>query len=73
MDLIRWRWMLALLLHCYAHGVFSSRAIERATYDDIGVRYITGDTHPDHDTVCKFRRENRELIKVAFRFVAQKI
>lgn len=43
--------MLALLIYCYANGIFSSRRIERATYRDIAVRYLTGDTHPDHDTI----------------------
>ena len=47
------RMMLALLIYCYANGIFSSRRIERATYRDIGVRYVTANTHPDHDTVCK--------------------
>jgi hypothetical protein len=27
------------------------------------VRYLTGDTHPDHDTICAFRRENAEAVK----------
>lgn len=56
------RMMLALLIYCYSNGVFGSRRIERATYRDIGARYITADTHPDHDTICKFRRENFEAI-----------
>lgn len=60
------RMMLALLIHCYANRLFSSRRIERATYRDIAVRYITGDTHPDHDTIAKFRRENGALIKSCF-------
>jgi transposase len=47
---------LALLIHCYANGIFSSRSIERATYRDIAVRYLTGNTHPDHDTTCACRR-----------------
>jgi len=50
--------MLSLLVYCYANGIFSSRRIERATYRDIAVRYLTGDTHPDHDTICAFRRDN---------------
>ena len=32
------RTMLALLVYCYANGIFSSRRIERTTYRDIGVR-----------------------------------
>ena len=60
------RMMLALLIYCYANGIFSSRRIERATYRDIGVRYVTANTHPDHDTVCKFRRENLEAVHESF-------
>src|SRR4030042_1974564 len=60
------RMMLALLIYCYASGVFGSRRIERATYRDLAVRYLTGDTHPDHDTICMFRRANGEVIKEAF-------
>ena len=55
------RMLLALLLYCYATGMFSSRRIEQATFDSVPVRMISGDTHPDHDTICTFRRENRAL------------
>ena len=58
--------MLGLLIYCYAQGIFSSRQIERATHQNISVRYLTGNTHPDHDTVAKFRRENAALIRSAF-------
>jgi len=60
------RMMLALVIYCYANGVFGSRRIERATYRDVAVRYLTGDTHPDHDSICKFRRENGPAVKQAF-------
>ena len=52
------RMMLALLIYCYANGIFGSRRIERATYRDVGVRFVSANTHPDHDTICAFRREN---------------
>ena len=58
--------MLALLIYCYANGIFSSRRIERATYRDIGVRFITANCHPDHDTICAFRRENLAAIAESF-------
>ena len=48
--------MLALLIDCYANGIFSSRRVERVTHRDIAVRYLTGNTHPDHDTTCACRR-----------------
>jgi len=60
------RMMLGLLIYCYSHGMFGSRRIERATYRDVGVRLLSGDTHPDHDTICKFRRENAEAFSAAF-------
>ena len=52
------RMMLALLIYCYANGIFSSRRIERATHRDIGVRFVAANTHPDHDTIATFRRQN---------------
>ncbi len=63
--------MLGLLIYCYANGIFSSRRIERATYRDVAVRYLTGDTHPDHDTICTFRRENFDAVGEAFLQVLQ--
>src|SRR6185503_13051139 len=58
--------LLALLVYCYANGIFSSRRIERATYRDVAVGYLTADLHPDHDTICTFRRTNFEAIATAF-------
>jgi transposase len=60
------RLMLALLVYCYANGVFSSRRIERATYRDIGARFIAANTHPDHDTIATFRRTNKVAFEAAF-------
>ena len=60
------RMMLALLIYCYANGIFSSRRIERATHRDVAVRFIAADTHPDHDTIASFRRENLEAFTIAF-------
>lgn len=58
--------LLALLVYCYCTGRFSSRVIEEATYCDVAVRYICAGTHPDHDTICTFRRVNREAFEKFF-------
>jgi len=50
------RMMLALLFYCYATGTFSSRKMEAATYESVPVRYVAANQHPDHDTICSFRR-----------------
>ncbi len=63
--------MLGLLIYCYATGTFSSRRIETQTYENVAVRYLTADTHPDHDSICKFRRENKELLASAFHQVIE--
>lgn len=48
--------MLALLVYGYATGTFSSRKIERATYDSVAFRFIAANYHPDHDTLAHFRK-----------------
>ena len=48
--------LVALLFYGYATGVFSSRKLERSTYDSLAFRYIAANTHPDHDTIATFRR-----------------
>ena len=50
------RALLALLIYGYATGTFSSRKLERATYDSVAVRFVVANDHPDHDTIAAFRR-----------------
>jgi transposase len=58
--------MLGLLIYCYAHGLFSSRQIERATYAHVSLRFLCADQHPDHDTIATFRCENGPLLEHCF-------
>jgi transposase len=48
--------LLGLLVYGYATGVFSSRKLERATYDSVAFRFIAANDHPDHDTIATFPR-----------------
>ncbi len=48
--------LLALIFYGYSTGKFSSRKIERATYEDLGFRFVAGGLHPDHDTIANFRK-----------------
>ncbi len=48
--------LLGLLFYGYATGVFSSRKLERATYDSVAFRFIAANAHPDHDTIAGFRK-----------------
>jgi transposase len=63
--------MLGLLIYSYATGTFSSRRIEALTYENVAVRYLTADTHPDHDSICKFRRDNKVLLGGVFHQVLE--
>ena len=60
------RMMLGLLVYCYASGIFSSRRIEQASYRNVSVRFIAANSHPDHDTIAKFRRDNGAAFAAAF-------
>jgi transposase len=60
------RTLLSLLVYGYATGVFSSRKLERATYDSVAFRFLAGNEHPDHDTIATFRRRFLKDIEKLF-------
>ena len=63
--------LLSLLIYGYATGTFSSRKIERATYDSLAFRYIACNRHPDHDTLATFRKRFGKEFSDAFVQVLQ--
>jgi Transposase and inactivated derivatives len=58
--------LLGVLVYGYATGLFSSRKLERATYDSVAFRFITANEHPDHDTIATFRRRFLKEIEGLF-------
>ena len=58
--------MVALLFYGYATGVFSSRRLERETYDSVAVRYVAANRHPDHDTIANFRKRFLQELSALF-------
>ena len=60
------RMMVALLFYGYCLGVRSSRRLERATYEDIAFRVLTGDTHPDHSSIAEFRKNHLTALSALF-------
>lgn len=58
--------LLGLLFYGYATGVFSSRKLERATYEMVPFRFIAGNLHPDHDTLATFRKTFLPELKELF-------
>ena len=63
--------LVGLLVYGYASGVFSSRQLERATYDSVAFRFVASNQHPDHDTVASFRRRFLPRIEALFVEVLQ--
>jgi transposase len=58
--------LLGMLVYGYATGVFSSRKLERATYDSVAFRFVAANEHPDHDTIAAFRRRFLKDIEGVF-------
>jgi transposase len=63
--------MLGLLLYGYCTGKPSSRRIERATYEDVAFRVLSGDRHPDHDCIAEFRKQHLPMLSGLFLQVLQ--
>jgi transposase len=58
--------LLGILVYGYATGVFSSRKLERASYDSVAFRFVAAHQHPDHDTIAAFRRRFLKPIAALF-------
>ena len=65
------RMLTALLLYGYSVGVYSSRKLERATYEDVAFRVISGGSNPDHSRIARFRREHLDVLRGLFLQVLQ--
>jgi transposase len=63
--------MTALLLYAYCVGLPSSRQIERRSYEDVAFRVITANRHPDHDSICAFRKRHLQALAALFVRVLQ--
>ena len=58
--------MTKLLVYGYCVGVPSSRQIEKKTYEDVAFRVLAAGYHPDHSTICEFRKRHLEQLRVLF-------
>ena len=58
--------MVGLLLYAYCVGLPSSRRVERATYEDVGFRVVAANQHPDHDSICVFRKRHLKALSGLF-------
>lgn len=52
------RMMVKVWLYGFAQGIRSSRKLERALWEDVGFRMLSGNQQPDHWTLSEFRRRH---------------
>jgi transposase len=57
------RSLLALLVYCYAVGIFSSQIIEEQMDQDTAFRSLCNNEYPDWHCLRRFRRLNRPAIQ----------
>ena len=55
--------MIKLLVYGCSYGLFSSRKLERATYHNLAFIWLMGGLNPDHKTIARFRKNNRNALK----------
>lgn len=58
--------MLKVILYSFCTGVFSSRKMEKATYDSVATRFLAANQHPDYSSFCNFRKRHQEAIRSVF-------
>jgi transposase len=58
--------LLALLIYAYAHGVRSSRQIERLCETDVAFKVISGNHAPDHTVIARFRARHEDRFAEVF-------
>ena len=61
--------LLKVWLYGYLHGIRSSRKMERACYEHIGLIWLTGRHYPDHNTLSRFLATNEDALRGVFRQV----
>ena len=60
------RMILKVVFYSFSRGVFSSRKIEKATYDDVATRFLAANHHPDYSCFCSFRRRHKAALRGLF-------
>ena len=58
--------MVGLIVYGYSVGVYSSRKLEKASYESVPFRVLTAEQHPDHDTIASFRKRHLEALGELF-------
>jgi len=63
--------LLAVWIYGYMERIRSSRALERACMRDVAFLWLTGNLHPDHNTLWRFFRAHRGAMSGVFKRVVR--
>lgn len=63
--------LLKVWLFGWMERTRSSRALERACMRDVAFLWLTGNQHPDHNTLWRFFRDNKPALRKLFKLVVQ--
>lgn len=59
--------LLKIWLYGYYEQIYSSRKLEKACMNQMPMIWLTGMNYPDHNTIWRFFRKNRKILKEVFR------
>lgn len=59
--------LLKIWLYGYYEMIYSSRKLEKACLNNMPMIWLTGMNYPDHNTIWRFFRRNREVLKGIFK------
>ena len=65
------RMLLRLVIFAYIYDIFSSRKISLLCRENLAFMYITGNKTPSFTTICRFKQDNDELIREAFKLTVK--
>ena len=54
--------LVKVFIYALSKGIRSSRKIEKALYDDVAFRFLSGNQQPDHWTISEFRRRHHKAL-----------
>ena len=63
--------LLKVWLYGWMTRVRSCRGLEKACFESMAFIWLTGNNHPDHNTLWRFFRDNKKALRKLFKLVVQ--